>query len=310
MFTKYMFNSLAYNPGFAGSPEYLSVRLLYRNQWWSFDGAPTTQSFTIHTPLSSKVGVGLSAINDVVGSTGSTTINASYAYRLQFAEGTLSIGLQGGIVNWRADWSSLQFRDPRLMDNVFEEMEPNVWRPTFGAGIFYYSEKFYAGLSVPRLIEWDLSEQSSSGFDRAAKLYRHYYFSAGGIVPINGNALIFKPSILIKSVGVFSNFSSSNTLNQIGAPTEFDIDLSLLFYETLWVGASFRSSFEGLFGDKSSVDSGDIWASFNLMNGMRIGAAYDYTLTKLQPFSGGSFELMLGYDFSYNLRKVSTPRYF
>jgi len=272
-----MFNSLAYNPGFAGSPEYLSVRLLYRDQWLGIDGAPTTQSLTIHTPLSTKIGVGLSVINDVIGATGSTTVNASYAYRLQFAEGTLSIGLQGGVVNWR---------------------------------VFYYSQKFYAGLSVPRLVEWDLSEEGENTIGRSAKLYRHYYLSAGGIIPVNGNALVFKPSILIKTVGLFSNFNSSNTINQIGAPTEFDIDLSLLFYETLWLGVSFRSSIEGIFGDKSSVDSGDIWASFNLMNGLRIGAAYDYTLTKLRPFADGSFELMLGYDFNYNVRKVSTPRYF
>ena len=97
----------------------------------------------------------------------------------------------------------------------------------------------------------------------------------------------------------------------VGAPAQFDLDLSLLFYEALWVGVSFRSAFAAKeFGGSSSFDSADIWVSYYLANGIRIGAAYDYTLTQLQSFAKGSFELMLGYDFSYKTKSVNTPRYF
>lgn len=312
MFTKYMFNSLVYNPAFAGSPEYMQVRLLYRNQWVSMDGAPESQSFTIHSPVNEKIGLGLALLNDKIGVTGSTTANISYAYRLLLGPGKLSVGLQAGIANWRADWNRLKYRDPQDTDVAFNNIEENQWLPNFGAGVFYYSKLWYAGFSVPRLLQNDLRTNSGSvSVNEASKLYRHFYITGGAAIPLSGEDLIFKPSILIKNVGLFGTFASSGTnLFQVGAPTEIDIDASIFMFQTLWLGLSFRSSIEAFTGDKSSVDSFDIWASVYLNNGIRVGAAYDQTITKLSPYTDGSFELMLGYDFDYNVKKMNTPRYF
>ena len=317
MFTKYMFNSLAYNPGFAGSPEYMSVRVLYRNQWWGIDGAPKTQTLSIHTPLKERVGIGLNIINDEIGATGSTTANFAYAYRVKFGEGTMSMGLQAGIMNWRANWNAdgLRFRDPKSTDEAFADTNPSRWIPNFGAGLFYYAPKFYVGFSVPHMINFDLrvdTKDSKVTTDKWAQLYNHYFITGGAILPVSGKALIFKPSVLIKSVGLFGAFSSSGTsANRIGAPNELDIDLSLLIQEMLWVGTSFRTAFEAdIFGGQSSMDSADVWMSVYLGNGLRIGASYDYTLTKLQDFAKGTFEIMLGYDFDYDVKKIATPRYF
>ncbi len=314
MFTKYMFNSLAYNPGFAGSPEYLSVRALQRGQWLGIDGAPTTQSVTIHMPFKERVGLGMSIVNDKIGATGSTSAFLAYAYRVPFGNGKLSMGLQAGAMNWRADWSVLRYRDPRNLDSSFSSDTPTRWMPNFGAGIFYYAPKYYVGFSVPQLISWDLGDVAPTGNTsvRSAKYYRHFYFSAGAAFPLNGDALYFKPSILIKSVGLLGELASqSNALNVVGAPTEFDIDLSLLFFESLWLGTSFRSAFSAdAFGGESSFDSIDFWGSFYLRNGLRIGMSYDYTISKLRPVSGASYEIMLGYDFNFTDKKVTTPRYF
>jgi hypothetical protein len=142
-----------------------------------------------------------------------------------------------------------------------------------------------------------------------ARQYRHYYFTASAAMPINGENLVFKPSLLIKNVGLDSRLRKDPSFQKIGAPTEFNVDLSLFFYQTLWLGASFRSAIEA-FDDRSSFDSADIWASWYLSNGLRIGAAYDYTLTSLQSPAGGSFEVMMGYEFDYRLKKTATPRYF
>ena len=316
MFTKYMFNSLSYNPAFAGTPGYMSARLLYRNQWWGIDGAPVTQTLTVHTPLKEKVGLGLSLINDAIGATGSTTANFAYAYRIPFGNGNLSLGLQAGVMNWRADWNDdgLRFKDPKGTDEAFAETNPSRWIPNFGAGAFYYAPKWYVGFSVPHMINWDLrknSDQYPINSDKWAKVYNHYFITAGAAIPISGPSLIFKPSILIKSVGLFGAFSSGSNVNTVGAPNEFDLDISFLFYNTLWVGASFRSAFEAdVFGGDSSTDSADIWMSVYLGNGLRVGAAYDYSLTKLQNFAKGSFEIMLGYDFNFDVKRVNTPRYF
>ena len=307
MFTKYMFNSLVYNPAYAGAKDHLAIGLLHRTQWWGIDGGPNTQSFTIHSPLKNKrVGLGFSAVNDAIGPSNSIRANVSYAYRIPVGKGKLSIGLQGGVMNWRADWSKITIEQGT--DVSFAE-NPNIWQPNFGAGLMYFTDKFYVGFSSPQLIEYDLR---TGEIDTPiwARQYRHYYFMTGVAIPLKGDALIFKPSILVKNVGLLSGFSKDEVFQEFGAPTEFDIDLSLMFYQALWIGASFRSAIEGVVGGNSSIDSADIWASYYLANGLRIGAAYDYTLTKLQGPAKGTFEVMLGYEFNYKTKQVVTPRYF
>ncbi|HHS95513.1 MAG TPA: type IX secretion system membrane protein PorP/SprF [Phaeodactylibacter sp.] len=312
MFTKYMFNSLVYNPAYAGSKDHMAIGLLHRTQWWGIDGAPTTQSITAHTPLrNDRVGVGLNLINDVIGPTHSIQANISYAYRIPIGKSKLAIGVQGGVNSWRADWTKLSLE--QQVDAAYDDPSPSFILPNFGGGIYFYNDRFYMGLGVPHLIEYDLRKKGLDGGEVEtpiwAKQYRHYFFSTGAAIPLKGEMLVFKPSILIKNVGLLSGINKDEAYQNLGAPTEFDIDLSLMFYQAFWIGASFRSAFEA-FDDTSSFDSVDLWASYYLQNGLRIGAAYDYTLTKLQGPAQGSFEVMLGYEFNYKTKQLVTPRYF
>ena len=330
MFTKYMFNSLVFNPAYAGSKEYLTINALHRSQWLDWNtagnslqdgasgGAPTTQTFTIHGPANKRVGLGLNLINDEIGVSQSTSINMAYAYRIDFGTGTLSLGLQGGIRYWRADWDRLTYRDPRATDRVFSRPNPQLWMPNFGGGFYYYSEKFYFGGSVPSLVQFDLRDEiADSEFRDIARSYRHYYFTVGGAIPLDGlGDFVLKPSLLVKSVGLFEDFANDDPGRQrIGAPNAFDIDVSMLFYETVWLGLSYRSAFEAFAVNerdvfRSSHDSADFWLSLQLPKGIRIGAAYDFPLSALREYTVGSVELMVGYDFNYELRKIQTPRYF
>lgn len=311
MFTKYMFNTLSYNPGYTGAKDHMSVGILHRTQWWGFDGAPSTQSFFIHTPLKNeRVGVGLNIINDKIGPTNNIGANISYAYRIPIGDNgaKLSIGLQAGVENFRADWNQVTIFTE---NDISFQTSPNLWLPNFGAGIYYYSKYFYVGAAVPHLVENSL-RSSNEDISEAmwARQYRHYFFSAGSAIPLNGDDLIFKPSALVKVVGLDSKLNKDENFQTVGAPLEFDIDLSVLFYEKFWVGSSFRSSINAFTDKKSSYDSVDIWFSYLLENGLRIGAAYDYPLTKINTVTVGSFELMLGYEFDYDQTQTVTPRYF
>ena len=310
MFTKYMFNSLTFNPAYAGSKPYLSAGVLYRQQWFGGDaieGAPITQTFTIHTPISDKVGLGMSLVNDEIGPTHTVQGNFSYAYHIPFETGKLSVALQAGVKHWRANWNELNPRE--LNDAAFENMTPSEWMPNFGAGVYYYTDNWYIGASVPQLINYDLRETETITTNRWAQTYRHYYLTAGLVVPVN-NYIDFKPSILVKHVNLFGSFNSDpGVVSTVGAPTAVDIDASFLFYKTIWVGAAFRSALEALNGD-SSVSSANVWAMWYFDNGVRLGAAYDYGLNQIQTVSNGSFEVALGYDFNVDVNKVVTPRYF
>ncbi len=310
MFTNYLFNSLTFNPAYAGSNDHLTMNALYRTQWVGIEGAPVSQTVTVHSPnQSGRVGFGLNIIHDQIGPTNTLTVDASYAYRIPLGKGKLAIGLQGGLYNYRSDFSKLSYVDGSVTDPAYANLNPSFWKPNIGAGLYYSTKHFYTGLGVPHLIEYDLAPQSAGQTFIYGKQYRHYYFTMGGAIPLSGNALIFKPSVLIKSVSPDSRFKKDSSFQTVGAPTEFNVDLSLFFQETLWFGVSFRSAIEA-FNNTSSFDSADVWAAYYLQNGLRIGAGYDYTLTKLNKATSGSFEIMLGYEFDYKTKKTVTPRYF
>ncbi|MEZ4958142.1 MAG: type IX secretion system membrane protein PorP/SprF [Saprospiraceae bacterium] len=322
-FTKYMFNTLAYNPGYAGSRGYMSIVALHRDQWLGWgngaenDGRPVTQTFSIHSPVNKTVGLGLNLVNDEAGAHHSTFIDLSYAYRINFGQGTLSLGLQAGAMSYKADWSKLKFKDAQEIDNAFNQGNPSKVLPDFGAGLFFYTEKFYTGLSLPHLAQLNLREVSAAErveIRKWARNYRHSYLTAGGVVPLNGETVVFRPSILIKTVGFFPEFfKKGNLVREIGSPTVFDVDASFLFSKKLWLGASFRSAFAAIVeqdGKTSSYDSVDFWAAFLMKNGFRIGFAYDYSLNEISNYSNGSIEIMLGYDFYREVEKINSPRYF
>lgn len=329
MFTQYMFNTLAYNPAYAGSKEYLSSNVLYRSQWYGWNnrgnglhpdlttgGAPVTQTFTIHSPLNERIGVGFSVVNDKIGVTESTVANFSYAYRIPFIEGKLALAVQGGVLNFRADYADLIALDPLLDDPAFMDLNPNIWRPNFGFGLYYHSDHFYLGISVPHLLESNLRTRRANeplNGTNIHRTYQHFYFAMGGAVPIKNNPdFVFKPSLLVKSVGILNELSrQGNNTQVIGAPNEFDLDLSMLLYQSFWIGASFRSSFEVFIEQTSSTDSADIWFGYLMKNGLTIALAYDFSLTKVQDYSVGSFEVSLGYDLNFrDSDSVNSPRYF
>lgn len=308
MFTKYMFNTLIFNPAYAGSKEHMSATVLHRTQWIGLEGAPTTQTITLHTPLKgNRVAVGGSLLHDDIGPTKDIKLTGYYAYRINFNETSkLSIGVSATYNNWRTNWSELELDsqvDPSFMGDYSRDLFNT------GLGVFYYNKNFYAGLSVPQLLNGSLiqPDRIESEDELQAVQIRHYYLAAGLMLPLNSN-LTFKPSVLVKNSNLFGEFGNG-TKSNVGAPTEFDVDLSLLMYDALWVGVAFRSAFE-YFSEESSTDSFDIWMAYYLRNNMTIGVAFDFTTNDLNRVNNGSFEVILGYDFSYKTSNILTPRYF
>lgn len=309
MFTKYMFNTLVFNPAYAGSYEHLSVNLLHRSQWWGIEGAPVTQTLTIHSPVNDRVGLGLSLIHDRIGPTSSSQANFAYAYRFKVGPGKLAISLQAGLLHWRADWNKLSFKD-QTPDQTYMDAQPSKWLPNFGAGVYYHTNTWYLGVSSPHLVNHDLRDKDAGQPDDVpvSGLFRHYYAFGGLALPLRGSALVFRPSFLLKNVGLFGD--ARNARGQVAAPTEADLDLAFLIHQKLWLGVAYRTALEAWTDGSSSADSGDIWGAFHFQNGLRLGLAFDYTLTALRQQAGGSFEVMLGYDMQYRVDRVVTPRYF
>ncbi len=308
MFTKYMFSTLTFNPAYAGAEGHLSLGLLHRSQWVGFNGAPISQTLNAHTPMKNeRVGLGLTLNSDRIGPTTTLGAGISYAYRIPMGKYKLAIAIQGGGEYYSFDHTKLTPQETVdfALDASFSKFLPN-----FGAGLYFSKEKkFYFGVGVPKLIEWDLRQKNSSPV--LARQVRHVFFHTGAAIPINGDALVFKPSVMVRTSGLTSNLNKNTLYKNVSAPMSYDVDLSLFFYQQLWIGAAYRGAIKQPSTENLTPNSSvNIWGAYYMKNGLRIGAAYDYSLTKLQSVNSGSFELFLGYDFDYRVKKVVTPRYF
>ena len=161
MFTHYMYNTLWLNPAYAGTRDAFTITAIHRSQWVGFEGAPTDQTLTMHSPiLKGKMGVGLSVLNDKIGPTKSTFLALDLDYQIKInSKSKLSFGLKGLVNFYSVNLNRLSLENQN--DNAFSE---NINRilPNSGAGIYYYRERFYAGISVPKLMENKIKSSSQS----------------------------------------------------------------------------------------------------------------------------------------------------
>ena len=284
--SQYMFNQLLLNPAYAGSKEYMMATLLYRKQWVNFKGAPETAIATLHGPLGAKaLGWGVTISNDHLGVTNRTDAYLSVAYHMKVSKALkLGVGIKAGGDYYSYKNSDLKYWDHN--DQLFVEDKTTGFQPNIGAGAYLYSEKYYFGLSVPTLITYNPSGDLI--IDKANVVphqVRHYYATAGVVIPLNGDDIIAKPSILVKYVN--------------HAPVETDFNLNFLFSNLIWIGGSYRTG-----------DSFVALVELQLSKQWRVGYSYDFTLTDVKNYSNGSHEIMIGYDFGYDIMKIKTPRYF
>lgn len=280
-YTQYMYNQVVYNPAYSGFSGYTDITLFGRTQWTGIEGAPRTYSMAVSAPLLGDVfGIGGSIVGDEAGPVRETMMNIAGSFSLDINENaTLAFGLNAGVSFLDVNFSDLFILDPSdpiLSANI------NSTYLNFGAGVFFSTNKFYAGLSAPNLLKPTRIENDNGIVTQAAEEI-HTYLTAGYVVDIN-NSLKFKPSILVYNVS--------------GSPAKVDISGNLFFQERFEFGLTYRpnDTVAGMFG-------------VQLAPSIRIGYAYDYTTTPtFGPFSSGTHEIMLTY--SIGKYKVISPRYF
>jgi len=287
LYTHYMYNTLVVNPAYAGSRDALTVTGLHRSQWVGFDGAPMTQTLTLHSPLRNEHwGLGLSLSNDKIGPTNNTSVFADVAYRMQISKKSkLAIGISAGINLFQADLNGVQLNqqgDQAFAVNIENHVAPNV-----GAGIYYSRERFYVGLSVPNILQNNYSKFGlSEGTPSIDREQRHYFAIIGTVIPITEN-FAFKPTAQVK-------FTE-------GAPVQADLTAAVIIVKRLLLGGMWRSgdAVGGLIGV-------DITRQFHL------GYSFDWSYgLKTGSYNYGSHEIVLRYDFLlFGNKQIHSPRYF
>lgn len=275
-YTQYMYNMVVINPAYAGSRGVPTVGILGRTQWVGVDGAPNTGTLSISSPIGDAMGLGLSIIYDEIGPAKETNIFADYSYTIFTGEESrLAFGLKGGVS--LLDVSYLDMIDPGdPLNEPIHQASPN-----FGAGVYYYTNKYYIGFSAPNFLETRHLEGDGNYVSTASEKM-HYFLTAGYVFDLGENIKL-KPSTMIKATG--------------GSPISVDLSANVLFNDVVEAGLSYR------FDDSISAMIG-----FQVSPDFRIGYAYDYTISDYGVDNSGSHEIILLFEF--NRRNIKSPRFF
>lgn len=275
-YTQYMYNMNVINPAYAGSKDNLSIGALYREQWSGINGAPQTFTFNAHSPVGKGFGLGLSAINDQAGELDQTNVFADVSYTLDVGKNSkLALGLKAGARFQSLGFTELYF--PDADDPAFQNDLDETY-PSLGAGVLYYTDKFYLGLSVPNFLSSTHLEVDGQEFGAERP---HYFLTAGYVFDVNDN-IKFKPSTLIKS--------------ELSSALSFDVNANFLFYEKFEIGASYRYE-----------DAISALASIRPTDWVQVGVAYDATQSNLNE---PSYEAFIIFDIAFKKKTYISPRYF
>jgi type IX secretion system PorP/SprF family membrane protein len=280
-FTQYMYNTVAINPAYAGSRGMLSIFGIHRAQWIGLEGAPTTTGTSIHTPLNdSRIGLGVSMLQDAIGPSNKQTLSADFSYTISTSENyKLSFGLKGTASLFSIDYTKLNrfdINDPRFQNNISNQFSPNI-----GAGLYLHSKQFYAGISVPFMLQ---SNEFNDINSQVTHESLHYYFMSGYVFEISESTK-FKPAFLAKAVE--------------GAPLQVDLSANFMLNNKFVLGGAWRweAAMSGL-------------AGFQVNDNWFIGYTYDADSTKLANYNSGSHELFMRYEFIGKKEKIVSPRFF
>ncbi len=292
-FSQYMYNTLFFNPAYAGVEGVTKLTAIHRSQWAGFNtsfdgpgGAPTTQVISLNAPiLRFRSGAGVHVVNDNLGPLNNIQAQVSYAYHLAIKNAKLSFGLRVGVFSQSIDFD--QYRpvnenDPILLSKSGRESQI---RPDLAVGAYYTTETYYVGVSVNHLIR---SEFDFGISELRNPLENHLTLTGGYDYDFNNN-LIVSPSLIVRTD--FNSYSVEGSV--IG---KYD--------DRFWGGLGVRQS------DAAIVILG---YAMGKEKALRLGYSFDYIIAGQDAKRPTSHEVVL----SYNLpavpvggkKIIRTPRF-
>lgn len=262
---QYMLNPLSINPAYAGNRGIMNIAAFYRKQWVGIKGAPQTMTLAMDAPFfNDKLGLGLIILNDKIGVTKETQFNTNYSYKLFSKKGTLSLGLGAAVFATNTAWSDLIVLDPG--DEYYLTDSKVFIVPNFSFGIYYSNNNYFAGFSIPKLLEQRFNLEKNKYVLKNNPSDYMYLLNTGYIFSLSRTVKFF-PSVLVV-------YTPENKIL-------YDLNAHFKFVDRMWFGASYRNdrSFAGMF-------------QFQLTNQLKFAYTYDFDFNKLRTFSSGSHEVM------------------
>lgn len=281
VYTQYMNNLMSVNPAYTAVRGVGSFSGIFRNQWVNLEGAPKSTSLTFSMPVDSfHMGLGVDFLYDYTIPLSTSELYLNYSYKIKLADSSfLSFGLKAGVDFLEARLSRL---DRYHLDDEYILGYGDFNRLFFntGIGVFWYNERFYAGLSIPRLLENQYNRDVTTV--KAASREKQHYFLHGACTIDLSPKVKFKPGL--------------TTIMTAGAPVTADFDFSFLFYKRVWFGMMYRIS-----------DAVGAYTQLQINDNFKLGFSYDYSHTRIHEFQAGTFEFMLRYDFKTKKSQTLPP---
>jgi type IX secretion system PorP/SprF family membrane protein len=281
LYSEYMFNTFEINPAYAGAREAVQITSMFRKQWTGFKSAPQSTFLSVDMPIPEKrIGLGIKIVDDRDEITKTIGAQAAYSYKIPLGDySTLALGLQAGATSFKSDYTKVDVIDPN--DPAFSQVVNSV-KVNFGTGIFFNTESFYVGLSLPNLVRQNLRKGDQSNLSDI-KQNMHIYFNTGYVFFLDDN-LVLKPSVLVRGL--------------VGSPVSVDVNANLWIADMLSLGASYRN--------KSALVG---IVNIRMLPDLYMGYAYDHSISRLNIISKGSHEVILRFEIP-NGRTTLSPRYF
>lgn len=281
-YTQYMYNMNVINPAYAGSKENLSFGLLYRKQWIEIEDAPTTFTFSGHSPAGRNVGVGLSVISDQIGPVTEQNAYADFSYTLNLGgEHKLAFGLKAGATFHKVDYlTQIAPTLPDPNDGAFGADVSDAYL-NIGSGFFYYTNKYYLAFSVPNMLKAKHLDFNGREYGNDVS---HYFLTGGYVFDINPD-IKFKPFFMLKSA--------------FNVKPSLDLSTNFLFHEKFEAGLTYRLD-----------DSFGAMLNYAISPNVRLGYAYDHVVSDLDITTPSSHEIVLLFDLNFPKKVSRSPRYF
>lgn len=223
LYNLYFYNQGMINPAYIGLYKDATLNLISRKQWVGIEGAPLTNFLSFSTSVGNRFGIGGMLISDQLGVNQNFESQLAFSFNVIETPGViLALGVQGGLINYRYDYSKLNLE--YLDDEDLDMSLTQYTKPNFGAGVFLKTDNFYIGLSSPRILNVDIND----GLVSSTRYQRHFYLSGGVLINNSFNSSVrIKPSFLLRMVPEGS--------------MALDVSLHALFLETIWAGITVRN---------------------------------------------------------------------
>ncbi|MBK8141764.1 MAG: type IX secretion system membrane protein PorP/SprF [Chitinophagaceae bacterium] len=300
-YTQYILNQYIVNPALTGIENYTDLKVSHRHQWVGIQDAPITSYLSVHGPIGKSDyrktatsfdlkgenprgkryweeytapaphhGIGLQVINDITGPLSNFSLYGTYAYHLALSARTsLSAGFGVGFNRISLNADKLDFGDVTADPAVFTSGILNKTRLDMMAGLYLYSADYFIGVSAQQVVPQKIDFSNGYIRPKEGRTVPHLFGTAGYRFSLGDNFNLI-PSLMVKYVDPL--------------PVQVEGNLKLQYLDRLWIGGSYRhkDGYAGIMG-------------LNVSNIFHVGYSYDYTTSRLNNFSKGTHEVLLGF---------------